>query len=101
MSEVYLDPRMDIILVALPDASFGRCSRCDLSWKRVKGHFTPYVNGHSCFPLCIECWNDLTPESRLPHYRVLFDRWAFDAFRRGMDMHCSWDLIEAAVMGGK
>jgi len=90
----------------IPDQVFGRCGRCNRSWKWVKGHATNYTESSGCFPLCDSCWKALTPEQRLPFYRKLFD--GNTASIRGYDggeylaHHLEeWPLIEKAVLEGK
>lgn len=94
------DPRMSIEFANLVDHPYSRCSRCDISWKRVHGHGTMWGSSGAS-PLCDACWAELTPEQRLPHYRVLFDKWVFDGKRRGHDAPAPWPVIERAVLDGK
>ncbi len=69
----------------------GYCLRCGRTWRclGIKGHTTPFclvdaggictaplheegLRFHAgCFPLCEDCWSELTPEARLPYYRLL------------------------------
>lgn len=92
------------------------CLRCVQPWSKVGGHTTPYgraplpgfpagmmttpgpheptwVSTHGCFPLCESCWSDLTPELRLPYYRIL----VFEVWESPED----WTDIEAAVLAGR
>lgn len=80
--------------------SYGNCYRCQLTWATVKGHMTQFVGdeltgGTSLFPLCEDCWQELTPQERLPFYRQLWLSW----HQWGPVSH-SWEAIEKAVMGG-
>ena len=55
--------------------AYSYCKRCGISWKFVDGH-TTIVNGTmGCFALCISCFDELTPQERLPFYREVFDNW--------------------------
>lgn len=79
------------------------CFKCKTTWKFVEGHSTPYVDhasgyGKACFPLCEECWAELTPEERWPYYQMLLDSWRSLAcpIEPGLD-----DQLHAAVMDGK
>lgn len=54
---------------------YGTCFRCDIPWKFIKGHPTPYGGGRACFPLCEMCWQELTIEERLPYYEKLLKWW--------------------------
>jgi len=33
------------------------------------------TKGSGCFALCEECWNELTPEERIPYYEQLIADW--------------------------
>ena len=67
---------------------FGWCGRCLTTWKFVEGHATyflwcdevrnPRDASSGMFPLCEQCWSDLTPAERLPYYRELNMMWARD-----------------------
>lgn len=39
------------------------------------GPHTRYGQMSGCFPLCERCWSNLTPETRLPYYEALIDKW--------------------------
>jgi len=79
------------------------CGRCHMSYGVETSHSTPYTKGSGCFPLCEYCWNDTTPEERLPYYMNLVDSWV----SHGDDNYNgrSWDqvrkLISTAVLEGK
>lgn len=51
------------------------CFRCETPWKFTDHHATPYGGGRACFPLCQECWSELTPEQRVPYYEQLLKWW--------------------------
>jgi len=83
----------------------GWCTRCGRSWGfrprqdytgklGLQHHSTPYclrevggqcdvegcegrgIESHgACFPLCEDCWSELTPEQRVPFYQILMDHW--------------------------
>jgi hypothetical protein len=81
----------------------GRCYRCERPWRveatteyvrhdgvrvisgrghdRYRGlvgvryHVTRYSDGSGCFPLCVTCWERLTPTERLPYYLRLMRVW--------------------------
>ncbi len=76
---------------------FGKCGKCGDSWTWKPEHETEYYRvpgfAKACFPLCEECWKSLTPESRLPYYRIMVDTiWSSDEY---------WKEIETAVLEGK
>lgn len=54
---------------------YGSCYRCGMPWKFTEHHTTYYSNGRGCFPLCEQCWGELTPEQRLPFYERLLHDW--------------------------
>jgi hypothetical protein len=66
-----------------------------------------YTESKGCLPLCEACWADLTPQERLPFYRVLWDRWNHGGFwvqyadgswHVWADPPEPWPVIEAAVL---
>lgn len=57
---------------------YGGCMRCWRRWKIASPHQTMYSDSAGCFPLCGDCWRELTPETRLPFYRKLYRQWASD-----------------------
>lgn len=93
------------------------CGRCGRKWGVAKDHSTPYgkveiertikFGGQtikdiipaktSCFPLCQQCWEDLTPEERLPYYRELYEEWVRLGPGRDED---DWEDIKSAVLEG-
>lgn len=62
-------------------------------------HTVTVPNGVSSFPLCEECWQALTPKTRLPYYRQLIDeRKKWDtATEKSED---TWPRMKAAVEAG-
>lgn len=76
---------------------YGQCGRCFLAWPDTKGHTTEYSESGGCFPLCEDCWTELTPKERLPYYRQLWLSW----HQWGPVTHVKWEDIEAAVLAGK
>jgi len=77
--------------------NMGWCHRCGRPWNIVHGHATDYVKGRACFPLCDECWSELTPVTRLPYYRQLWMEW--EAFGCN-EPEETWVAIETSVMQG-
>ena len=73
---------------------YGWCLRCKTSWKFCEGHSTQYTEGSGCFPLCEQCWSDLTPTQRLRYYRQLYDQW----IQTGSAPEIGWPEIERAVL---
>lgn len=66
-------------------------------WVGVELHSTWYERGSGMFPLCEGCWAELTPETRLPYYRALWDRWWKSASEGGYEPPRPWGRIELAV----
>lgn len=62
-------------VVKLSAPGFGWCLRCEMPWKFIEHHSTPYTYNRACFALCEMCWNDLTIEERLPYYEQLLKMW--------------------------
>lgn len=54
---------------------WGTCLRCGMPWVKVESHRTQYNETSGCFPLCQECWDQLTPSERLPFYQQLIAVW--------------------------
>jgi hypothetical protein len=38
-------------------------------------HYTQYSEGSGMFPLCEDCWSDLSIKERLPYYTQLVQQW--------------------------
>jgi hypothetical protein len=72
---------------------YGSCYKCRTNWFFVEGHTTLFGPSGGGFPLCEQCWQELTPEQRLPFYRQLFENWQPHS-------NYSWAEIEAAVLRG-
>lgn len=77
--------------------SYSACQKCDTTWAFVKPHCTDYEEGKGCFPLCEKCWNELTPEERLPYYRMLWNIWSY----WNKQNEEKWIKINKAVLEGK
>ena len=84
---------------------YGFCHRCGRPWKFTKGHSTTFEEGHGCFPLCEDCWSELTPTERLPFYRQLIDGYIHDSklpslYTNDTDYEKEWEMIKKAVLKG-
>ena len=84
------------------DYRFGQCGACGRTWNRVDYHVTNYRGG-GMFCLCKDCWAGLTPEQRLPHYRLKWDAWKADHDSLPVaDRHKSylvpWELLKRQVL---
>lgn len=82
------------------------CGRCDMPWNLTKNHVTGVTEVSGIFPLCENCWNDLTPQDRLPYYRKLYESWLKTMPETLPDgspskLNVTWEEIEAAVLAGK
>lgn len=82
---------------------YGACYRCGDSWYWKEQHITTFNTSESgasgCFPLCEECWRQLTPEERLPYYVRLMHRWLTDDVF-ALEYLRMWPAIEKAVLAG-
>lgn len=84
---------------------YGWCGCCGDSWHWKEHHSTPYCShpGESdgpckgMFPLCVECWEKLTPAQRLPYYEQIITAWRADGFNNESEA----EAIRAAVLAGK
>lgn len=57
---------------------FSYCYRCTMPWKYTEAHITNYSNNRGCFPLCQQCWSEISIQHRIPYYEMLFARWEQD-----------------------
>lgn len=98
----HLDPRVP--------PGLSDCMRCRTSWAFVDGHTTEYGDGSGSSILCEECWAELTPQERLPFYRVHWEQgvseWRFGPLagpeyaEQGDRYRAEWPKIQAAVLAG-
>jgi len=77
---------------------WGTCLRCRWPWRFVEGHSTYIGNGSGMFPLCEQCWEQLSCADRLPYYRQLFYAWDPEGRAR---VTSDWLSILKAVMEEK
>jgi len=59
-----------------------------------------------CFPLCAECWRELSVEERLVYYREMYEEWVMwdkvlGREAEGFENCGVWGQIESAVREGK
>ena len=70
---------------------YSHCGKCRTNWMFVDGHSTTVPGtGGGMFPLCEQCWGELTPEQRLPYYRAVYNGW-------GDHQPFTWAQLESAV----
>ena len=81
------------------NTDYGACGRCNRHWAFCEYHVTNYTLGNGCFPLCEECWQELTPETRLPYYRELWEYWAQTSPYPPTEE--KWEEIKKAVLEEK
>jgi hypothetical protein len=60
-----------------------------------------YSDSKGCFPLCESCWSELTPETRLPYYKELYESWLSFGEELKKDCEGLYPLMEKAVLDGK
>lgn len=86
-----------------PDNSW--CGCCYRPWPICKEHLTDFGGRRSggCFALCEECWEELTPEERLPFYKKVYELWrSFGLLDyNGQPWEDVWELMKSAVLAGK
>ena len=80
-----------VILRAL-HPGYGCCGRCRTPWPECESHTTIVNFGHGMFPLCVDCWSELTPNQRLPYYKSMCDTWT--------DHNDKWEEIQSTVLAG-
>ena len=80
--------------ITKPLTFYGTCGRCNRHWGICEYHVTHFSSSEGCFPLCEECWQELTPETRLPYYRELWEQ-------RGTSSVERWEKIKKAVLEEK
>lgn len=79
---------------------YSTCGRCNRPWNIAQKHDTSYhqsITGRDagCFPLCEQCWGELTIERRIPYYSDLWNLWL-----ESPPMNETWEDILIAVEGG-
>lgn len=72
------------------------CFRCGRPWPICKHHATRWSKRHACFPLCEDCWSELTPEERVPYYLKLIDEWETQGAKR--DVELPWFLMKRQII---
>lgn len=87
----------DVNNVAGAMAGYGCCYKCRDTWNWKPSHSTRYSESASCFPLCEECWDALTPTERYSFYMEMVRDWT----RTGGVAEGTQEAIEKAVMEGK
>lgn len=75
---------------------YSGCGRCHRNWRICISHGTKISGEEGVFPLCRDCWKELSIEERLPYYRALWNQW--QAWGDSSDEE--WERIEEAVRSG-
>lgn len=80
---------------------FGSCGRCNRNWGICQGHDTKYSEYYGMFPLCEDCWQELTPEQRLPFYHATIERWESSGRpdKNGVPWEDVYTAVTVAVLG--
>lgn len=82
--------------------SYSWCGHCTRTWNVCKCHITDYMYENfitwGCFPLCEDCWKELTIEERLPYYEKLWETWLAQDTDKTEKEHAA---ILKAVQNGK
>lgn len=100
-------------LSRLASPTYSSCFRCGRTWNTCRNHSTPYSwhtpypggvkrPASACFPLCEDCWGELTRAQRLPYYRQMFDEWESggECDHNGVSWEETWERISESVMAG-
>lgn len=85
---------------------FSHCECCGWTWNKILGKIMMYADGHGCFPICIDCFDQLVLEEKydeiISYYVKHFDSYEFDPLRshlykqsvvRSVSMEIGIDLI--------
>ncbi len=75
---------------------YSGCGHCHRNWRICQSHSTKISGEEGVFPLCEECWEELSIEQRLPYYQALWDKWQ----EWGDSDEEEWERIEEAVRRG-
>ena len=54
---------------------YGGCDRCDDRWNWKKPHTIWYSDAGGMFPLCEECYQEITPQERYDYCKNLWIEW--------------------------
>ena len=85
------------VIARIFSPGYSHCGHCKRPWTVCKGHNTPIDDNIGCFPLCSECWSELTPDTRMPYYVALIKWWEETSFVSNEKK----TRIKSAVMMGK
>lgn len=55
---------------------FSSCASCGIPWRYVRGQNIYYSENRGMFPVCIHCFQSLTPEQIDIHIEALVNSWA-------------------------
>ena len=75
---------------------YSGCGHCHRNWRICQSHGTKISGEEGVFPLCQECWEELSIEQRLPYYQALWNKWQ----EWGDSDEEEWERIEEAVRKG-
>ena len=92
----YRAPRTRLIAGAMArivSPGYGWCSCCGRPWTICKGK----VVGQA-FPLCEECFSEMTPQERVPHFLALFQDWQMSSEINGRPFSRDWSAMRDAVL---
>lgn len=62
----------------------------------TSGHVTKLGTNRGMYPLCEDCWSELSVEGRLPFYKQLLGRW--DGLDHPDDPIPSWEFVQQSVV---
>lgn len=65
---------------------YSGCHRCGGTWDWKEEHSIPYAEGKGMFPLCVECYEELSPQERYDYCMELRDSWGRPADEVDLDM---------------
>jgi hypothetical protein len=74
------------------DPRISTCNRCGGGWNWKEGHTVYYTTSHhsGMFPICEDCWKEITPEERFHYCHELSMRWAMSGHPK---LNIDWGVV--------
>ena len=73
---------------------YSGCNRCGDRWNWKEKHIVPYGNASGMFPLCEECYQQISPKERYHYCRELAREW--EKWGSSED-DIDWDIVREHV----
>lgn len=75
---------------------YSGCLRCGDSWNWKRRHSLWLSGNQGIFPLCEECWLELSPEQKLHYCEQLFNEWEAISAKHGLSLEDKESLMMQA-----